>query len=96
MATSQSLQYLAESTYKEMRQDLSDDEDRLFEMAAREFISYCCIESASYDLVIKDSSYNVPRFCIHGAEIVNHRLEVYTSESQQIGFITTHREIIAL
>lgn len=72
----------------EMRPDLGEDSHcDVFKMVAPQSITYCRRFSASHDFLIQDSIFCNTRFCIHGAEIPNHKVHVYITPGQYIGTV---------
>ena len=87
MASNRSLSYLSKTVSMEIRLALRDDSNILFEMTANDSKTYCTRVNSSYDLVIKDETFGIPRFCINGAEIEDHPVKVYISPEHTVGII---------
>ena len=83
MSASQSLSYLSGAEYVEVRAGMNC----LLELTASNSKTLCCRINTSYDLVVKDKKFEILRFCINGAELVDHPLTVYISADCTVGII---------
>ena len=87
MSVSQSLNYLAEAEHIELKAGVNS----LFKITAANSKTLCCRINTSYDLVVKDEKLGITRFCINGAELVNHPLTVYISSDCTVGTIENNK-----
>ena len=83
MSVSQSLNYLSGAERVEMRAGINS----LFEITATNSKTLCCRINTSYDLVVRDEKFGIYRFCINGAELVDHPLTVYISADCTVGMV---------
>ena len=65
MAVPQSINYLSTVQYMEIRAGTNS----LFELTAVNSKTVCDRINTSYDLVVRDKAFGIPRFCIGGAEL---------------------------
>ena len=83
MSVSQSLNYLSGAERIEVRAGINS----LFEITASNSKTLCCRIDTSQDLVIKDEKFEIPGFCINGAELADSPLTVYISDGCTVGII---------
>ena len=83
MAVQKSLDYLSSVQHMEMRVGANS----LFQMTASNSKTVCDRVDTSYDLVVRDKKFGIPRFCISGAELSDHAVKVYMSAVSKIGVI---------
>ena len=83
MSVNQSLNYLARTECAEVRAGINS----LFEITASNSQTLCCRIDTSQDLVIKDEKFEIPGFCINGAELADSPLTVYISDGCTVGII---------
>ena len=90
MSVSQSLNYLSGAERVEMRAGINS----LFEITATNSKTLCCRVNTSHDLVVRDEKFGISRFCINGAELVDHPLKVYISADCAVGTINQRKVYI--
>ena len=90
MSVNQSLNYLARTECAEVRAGINS----LFEITATNSKTLCCRVSTSHDLVVRDEKFRISRFCINGAELVDHPLRIYISPDCTVGTINQKKVYI--